>query len=201
MQIAQKLIAMLLATLFSVSTALAAVDAQTAERDHAELQLAKARVAQLTDEISRFKAEQAASSASSAQATASSVAYEKYLASFYDQESRFRDSYLRISAWQIFAANCVLALVMLLSISGVVFAGFQLWTAAKLAHTDATTVNLEVSRKSVRLQTSVVGIVILVISGGFLILFLHDVYRIDIVTPESEPHAAAANPSQPASHP
>ncbi|MCX4146928.1 MULTISPECIES: hypothetical protein [Paraburkholderia] len=189
---------MLLATLLSVSAALAAVDAQTAERDHAELQLAKARVAQLTDEISRLKAEQAASSA---QATAGSVAYEKYLASFYDQESRFRDSYLRISAWQIFAANCVLALVMLLSISGVVFAGFQLWTAAKLAHTDATTVNLEVSRKSVRLQTSVVGIAILVISGGFLILFLHDVYRIDIVTPESEPHAAAANPSQPASHP
>ncbi|SAL00170.1 hypothetical protein AWB80_07804 [Caballeronia pedi] len=84
-----------------------------------------------------------------------------------------------IFAWQIFAANCVLALVAVVSIAGVSFAGLQLWAAYRIARTEATTIELEVSKEKIRLQTSVIGIVVLVISGFFLIIFLHDVYKID----------------------
>jgi hypothetical protein len=54
-------------------------------------------------------------------------------------------------------------------------------TAGRLAGKAGASTELEVSTQKVRIQTSVVGIVVLIVSGLFLLLFLRDVYRIDVI--------------------
>ncbi|WP_143328243.1 hypothetical protein [Caballeronia pedi] len=173
-KVAKILFAMLLIGRALVAGA-AAGDAREAEK--LELEIYRLEVPALLKKI------QACESGSvrlpeSAMSTAT-AAYSRYLSTYYEQEARMRVTRADIFAWQIFAANCVLALVAVVSIAGVSFAGLQLWAAYRIARTEATTIELEVSKEKIRLQTSVIGIVVLVISGFFLIIFLHDVYKID----------------------
>jgi hypothetical protein len=115
------------------------------------------------------------------QSNSMAKAYDRYVSNYYDQETRLRNYQVAAFEWQIFAANWVLALVALLTISGIAFAGFQLWSAARTATLAANSVDLELSTQKVRLQSSVVGITLLVISGFFLLLFLNNVYKIQFI--------------------
>ena len=81
-------------------------------------------------------------------------------------------------------------MVVTVCLSGVVFAGYQLWRATATAPEfngstakpagDPLATNVELSWQSVRVTSSVIGLVVLVISVAYLYLFLKEVYRIDL---------------------
>src|SRR5262249_39827954 len=130
---------------------------------------------------------------------ASSSAYEEHLASYYRQQTQLGDLIVRVFNWQLLAANVVLALVVLLATSGIVLSAYQLWIAGRLAQAaqrkrrwkagenDTGTVVVdphsvvELSSDKLRLQTSLVGLLVLIVSGVFLLLFVHEVYRINVI--------------------
>ena len=82
---------------------------------------------------------------------------------------------------------------------GVILAAYQLWIAAQLArqppkHSAAKSAegtksdlgvgvasSIEISSNTVRVQTSIVGVLLLIISGVFLILFLREVYHVNVI--------------------
>lgn len=123
------------------------------------------------------------------------AAYQSYVAAYYRQETELRDQRVSAYQWQLFASNVVLSLVACLTVAGVLYSGYQLYTAANLARkadssgppdkgkadSRVDSIDLEVSVQKVRIQTSVVGIVVLLISGFFLSSFLKDVYKITAV--------------------
>lgn len=152
--------------------------AQSAEQTAASLDICRAKAAMLDKQLS----ECAFSSPIVQQAR------ERRDATYFDQQVRLQDIRVRAFEWQIFAANCVLALVAFLSISGILFAGYQLWTAAKIATVANASTELELSTEKVRLQSNIVGIVVLVISGVFLLLFLRNVYQFDESGSSTVPH-------------
>jgi len=84
--------------------------------------------------------------------------------------------------WQDLASNVTLWLVVFVVVAGVGLSFFQIWIAfhrgPAVASSDTT---IEASATSFRVTSSVVGIVILIISTGFLYLFLKEVYDIKLV--------------------
>ncbi len=79
--------------------------------------------------------------------------------------------------WQGDASIVLLYLVVFIALIGIIFSGFQLWKAYKLSDPQPET-TLEVSAGKIRITSSVVGIIILTISLGFMYLFLQEVYPI-----------------------
>lgn len=111
------------------------------------------------------------------------LAYKDYAVAFYKQEAHLRAQRVLALDWQVFAANIVLALVVFISIAGVIFSGFQLWIGSKSENKSVVVpVHLEISMQRIKLQSSVIGIVILVISCVFLLLFIKDVYSISTLS-------------------
>jgi hypothetical protein len=90
--------------------------------------------------------------------------------------------------WQAKASEILIWVVVIVCLSGVVFSGYQLWRATSPKTFDGSTVkadgdplatNVELSWQNVRVTSSVIGLVVLVISVAYLYLFLKEVYRID----------------------
>jgi hypothetical protein len=137
------------------------------------------------------------------------VAYGKSYVDFYDYKAKLREANVRLYQWQQHASEVTLWVVITVVLSGVLFSGFQLWTATgprvvnippakpepaagmaaegassgeatkpHLAEGVELTSNLEISASSVRITSSVVGVVVLVISLAFFYLFLQEVYTI-----------------------
>jgi hypothetical protein len=79
-------------------------------------------------------------------------------------------------------------MVVAMTISGVILAGLQLLASFKLTKLgiiENTSVGkISFSHNSVAVQSSIVGVIILVISFGFFIVFVHDIYKITQVTEE-----------------
>jgi hypothetical protein len=87
-----------------------------------------------------------------------------------------------IAAYQTarIASDVVLALVVLVVVAGVGFAGFQLWKSVSVAGVQASS-DLEISASKVRVTSSVVGIVVLIISLAFLYIYTKQIYGVEIV--------------------
>jgi hypothetical protein len=122
----------------------------------------------------------------------------RYLASAYQQRVALGDLAVRAFAWQLFAGNIILGLVVLLTVSGIGLGAYQLIVAGKIAstrlkhavgtaehssalqepHAMNPITNLEISRDKISLQTSIVGLLVLFVSGFFLLMFLREVYPI-----------------------
>ena len=79
------------------------------------------------------------------------------------------------------ASNVVLGLVVLVVIAGITFAGFQLWKSVSIAGVQQTS-DLELSASKVRVTSSVVGVVVLVISIAFLFIYTKEIYPITVVS-------------------
>lgn len=79
--------------------------------------------------------------------------------------------------WQANASVVLLYLVVFIALIGIIFSGIQLWKAYKLSDPQTET-TLEVSAGKIRITSSIVGIIILTISLGFMYLFLQEVYPI-----------------------
>jgi len=123
------------------------------------------------------------------QAVAHAEAQAAYARRYYAQEAERRDLELAIHRWQIMAANVVLGLVALLTVAAVAFCGWQLWRAARMSQLPPDAIELEVSVQRLKLQTSVVGLAVLVAAYGFLLVFTREVYQARPI--ESPPPAAS----------
>jgi hypothetical protein len=86
----------------------------------------------------------------------------------------------------------VMALVILVVVAGVLLSAYQLWKSLHVAGVQ-TSSELELSAKSVRVTSSVAGIIILVISIAFLYIYVHEVYQLRFTTP---PTPQVSDPTQ-----
>ena len=98
-----------------------------------------------------------------------------------------REAKLAVFSWQKYASSIVLFLVVILTISGIVLAEYQLHLSYRIGQ-KIESQSLDVSAQKVQVTSSVIGITILVIAGVFLLLFLQDVYKIQQI-----PHGAPAS--------
>lgn len=163
----------LLIGIFSASQSPAQSDsAPLSTSERLELEIYRKRVQEIEASRSSLAGMQ------QSRASESAAAYSTYVTRFYEQEIQVRQQQMAVFEWQIFAGNVVLYLVVFIAVAGIIFAAYQLWTGTRVRSREAS-MELEVSHQKLRLQTSVVGIVVLVISGLFLLLFLRDVYRVE----------------------
>ncbi len=88
----------------------------------------------------------------------------------------------RIYDAQLISSYVVLTLVGLVVLAGVCFSGFQLINALSVAGVQPSN-DLEVSAGKVRITSSVVGIIVLVISIVFLYIYISQVYHIKSIDP------------------
>lgn len=122
---------------------------------------------------------------------------QKYYKAYYDYLARINDVQINKFVWQDRASEVTLWLVVIVVVSGLAMSGFQLWIAFRRPdHSTDTTIDL--SAQKFRVTSSVVGIVVLIISIGFLFLFLREVYDIKMVssTENSGPAGVAASALQ-----
>ena len=114
--------------------------------------------------------------------------YKEYYYRTYQHELAV--SQLNAFKWQATASKILIWVVVIVCLSGVVFSGYQLWRAtapgpigggADGKPADPLATNVELSWQNVRVTSSVIGLVVLVISVAYLYLFLKEVYHIEIV--------------------
>lgn len=91
------------------------------------------------------------------------------------------------------AANVMLALVALLTVAAVVFCGWQLWRASRMSKLPPDAIQLEVSVSRLKLQTSIVGLAVLVAAYGFLLVFTREVYQIRPMDQAQQPVVPQGN--------
>jgi hypothetical protein len=124
------------------------------------------------------------------------LAYQKYLAAYYDYETHSLDYAERVFNWQYKSSVAIFIVVILLVLAGLAFAGIQFAIAMKVhptgvvkkrgatagggegAATAALASTFEASSHGVKITSSVIGLLILVVSIGFFYLYLVYVYPI-----------------------
>ncbi len=124
-------------------------------------------------------------------------AYHRALISEYERQIVARAQTSRAFDWNYWACWVSLWLVVFIVVAGIGFCGYQLKLAGTVG-TQAET-NFEVDAQGkLKLQTSAVGIVVLVISLAFFYLFLIKVFDmkvVDVRVPTVSEKAPAAKPS------
>ena len=118
------------------------------------------------------------------------AAREAYDQFYYGKHAqRMADQRHQTFVWQARASEILIWIVVIVCLSGVVFSGYQLWRATSpkpfggstvKADGDPLATNVELSWQNVRVTSSVIGLVVLVISVAYLYLFLKEVYQIDM---------------------
>lgn len=106
----------------------------------------------------------------------------RYAESYYAHLARMNEITEGKFTWQDRASNVTLWLVVFVVVSGIGLSFFQIWIAFHRGPGPGTSdTTIEASATSFRVTSSVVGIVILIISTGFLYLFLKEVYDIKLL--------------------
>lgn len=155
--------------------------------DPAELKIYQSRFADAGRSIASCRLDLARAS------NADSMVDAAYRKGYFDQELKFREIELEIHRWQINAANAILVLVGLLTVFGIAFSGYQLWRVNQISKAAPAGVEIEISLSKLRIQTSVIGAIVLFVSYAFLLVFTRDIYTIHRVSqPASE--ASQAKP-------
>lgn len=116
------------------------------------------------------------------------AARDSYNQYYYDNYARDLAA-IRLNAfwWQALASQVLLCVVVVVCLSGVFFSGYQLWIATSRGPVDGSakstadpiSTSVELSWQSVRVTSSVIGLIVLVVSVAFLYLFLKEVYKIE----------------------
>lgn len=105
----------------------------------------------------------------------------KYYKEYYAYLSKINQVQINKFIWQDRASEVTLWLVVIVVMSGLSMSAFQLFIAFRRPdHSTDTTI--DISAQNFRVTSSVVGIVVLLISIGFLFLFLREVYNIKMVS-------------------
>jgi hypothetical protein len=100
----------------------------------------------------------------------------------YEYVSKVMELNIEAFNAQRWSAYAILFLVVVVVISGISFSGFQLWKSVSVAGVQ-TSNELELSASKVRITSSVVGIVVLMISLAFLYIYTMQIYQIRILPP------------------
>src|ERR1700720_2361696 len=96
-------------------------------------------------------------------------------------------AYRKITFLQQYRANGVLMwMVVIVTLSGVLLAGLQLWASYRLAAANKTSLHsaqaeLSLQRDRLVLKSSITGLFILLISFCFFLVFVFYVYRLEVV--------------------
>ena len=124
-------------------------------------------------------------------------AYHRALISEYERQVVARAHSSRAFDWNYWACWVSLGLVVIIVIAGIGFCGYQLKVAGTVGTKDETKFEFDAQGK-LKLQTSAIGIVVLVISLAFFYLFLIKVFDmkvVDVRVPTVSAKAPAARPS------
>lgn len=107
--------------------------------------------------------------------------YDKALQSYYRYRIDGLDHRKRIFKWQLTSSIIIFAMVLLVVISGLVFAAIQFKQGIKPGggKSEELSTEVEVSTKGVKLSSPVLGVIILFISLGFFYLYLVHIYPIE----------------------
>ena len=102
----------------------------------------------------------------------------------YEQRALDEFSARALAFKQQYEANQVLLwMVVCITVSGVILAGFQLFASYKVAVASGNTVGqnteLTVARNQIAIKSSVTGLSIMVLSFAFFLVFVRYVYKID----------------------
>jgi hypothetical protein len=119
--------------------------------------------------------------------------YQEFAAARYQHYIDLLGHRKAVFRWQLIASYVVLGIVALVTLSGLVFAAAQLYTALRLSQPQPN-IDLEVSASKVRITSSVVGVVVLALSIVFLFLFLDRIYDIQEIAGTAPP-VERADPS------
>jgi len=106
---------------------------------------------------------------------------DAYARRYYEQEAELRDVEIAIYRWQILAANVILILVVLLTLAAIVFCAYQLWRSSRFSKLPPNLIDVELSISRLKFQTSLIGVVVLIASYGFLIVFTREIYQLRAV--------------------
>ena len=140
------------------------------------LEQLQTQIAILQDQVGKLKAQLA---------QRDSALYAKYIEAKkkeYDYQTKLMDLNIETFQTQWLQTYTVMALVIIVVIAGVSFAAFQLWKSVNIAGVQLNS-ELEMSAKSVRITSSIVGVVVLVISIAFLYIYTHEVYQLRFTNP------------------
>ena len=127
----------------------------------------------LQDQVAKLKAQ------------TDSALYAKYIEvkkKEYDYQAKLMDLNVETFQTQWLQTYTVMSLVVIVVIAGVLFAAFQLWKSVSVAGVQLNS-ELEISAKNVRITSSIVGVVVLVISIAFLYIYTHEVYQLRFTNP------------------
>lgn len=126
------------------------------------------------------------------------VVEDMYARRYYEQEAELRDVEVAIYRWQMFAANVILTLVVLVTLAAILFCAYQLWRSSRFSKLPPNLVDVELSVSRLKFQTSLIGVVVLIASYGFLIVFTREIYQLRAVdrgNPPSPAHSSSATGS------
>ena len=93
----------------------------------------------------------------------------------------------RVFEWQLRSSRMIFWVVLVLVTIGILFSALQFWKAFRLSRPTSKTAQhemhteLEISTRGIKVSSSVLGVIVLVISLAFLYLFLVHVYPIEYV--------------------
>ena len=171
----------LLATLWLVvfccfgNVAFAQDDAETEQVQQLtqQLEVEKERVRALAEALNRVGAE----NASGYWVALSDEEKNRYSAAWVDHQIKLMQVTEAAFDWQQEASDWMLLLVFIVVVPGIIFSGYQLYHSVKLDQPMATT-ELEASAQKIRVTSSTVGIIILVISIVFVTLFIYEVFSL-----------------------
>jgi hypothetical protein len=103
-------------------------------------------------------------------------AQAKHAIAWYDYQRAVMQYNQSLLDWQLLAANILLWTVVVVVVAGVIYSGIQLTAATRLRQRADS--SFEISAQRIRVTSSVVGIVVLVLSLVFLLIFVQQVYTI-----------------------
>lgn len=94
----------------------------------------------------------------------------KYVQQIFDRN-------IRALRGQLQAYTVLLVLVSLVVVAGTAFSGYQLWKGSP----GQNETDVEVSTSKLRITSSVIGLVVLVVSVVFLYIYIKEIYRVQMV--------------------
>ncbi|HEX3653088.1 MAG TPA: hypothetical protein VHU18_09730 [Rhizomicrobium sp.] len=105
--------------------------------------------------------------------------YQAYQAARYDEQIALMNDRAAAFHWQGFASNVMLWVVVLVVVSGLVFTATQLRHAMRFG-TD-TPSSVEANAQGMKITSSIVGLVVLMVSIVFVLTFVNQIYSIQVV--------------------
>jgi hypothetical protein len=136
----------------------------------------------LNNKIEQAQSDGSASNVAVNSADLLDAKYREAFAAYYAYQEQMMNVSERLFRWQQRASEISMWVVFCVVAAGVAFSGVQLWASVSKGGPQPKS-KLELSAQRFRIQTSVVGLVVLIISLAFFYLFLVKVYEINVLAP------------------